>query len=149
MSILSGASVSQLLALSSVPRGLRTTRILSMRECEVMAHAFRNLPGIQSRDGLQRKRCIPDRSLAPAGNDDSWSSSLAHFREDRLEDAFDRRASRRCALFVDRGGPIFGPQALRLPHVGAAGEFELQSFDALDGFAIGTGNPAALETPVN
>ena len=36
MSILSGASVSQLLALSSVPRGARMTRILSMRAGAVM-----------------------------------------------------------------------------------------------------------------
>src|ERR1700690_2098484 len=40
MSILSGASVNQLLALSSVPRGLRTTRILSMRAGAVMDWTF-------------------------------------------------------------------------------------------------------------
>jgi len=54
MSMRKGASVSQLFALSSLPRGARMTRILSMRAGAVMGLAFRNLrSSAGSSDGLQ------------------------------------------------------------------------------------------------
>src|SRR5260370_16971536 len=89
----SGASVSQLWAVRSMPRGARTTRMLSMRVGAVISDALL---------GFSR------RSVDNPG-------------EDRFKHPAKRRARRARALFLDRRRPIIGGRALRFAPIGAAG----------------------------
>src|ERR1700733_5857116 len=163
MSILSGASVSQLLALSSVPRGLRTTRILSMRAGAVIGLPFPlSFPTTAHAVDRESSNCagrslqawIPGRTCGPPGmtprrGTKRYRVSCPHPFEDRFEYALDRRARRRRALFVDRRWPILWRRTVGLLHVGAAGEFQLHSLDAFARAPIGARDPAAFEAAID
>src|ERR1700677_1643790 len=77
------------------------------------------------------------------------SRSFGDALQNRLEHALDRRARRRRAGFVDQCGPILQGWMVGLPHVGTAGECELQSLDAFAWAPIGAGDPAALEAAID
>src|SRR5580693_7816336 len=139
-----GASVSQLLVLSVVPRGARMTRMLSRRAETVMRWAFHHYachsrptaglagnPEPVSAGG--RHSGSPIGRFAPVGDDNEELGSLAHSIEHGFEDFAERRAGDARAGGVDRLGPVVGRGQAWLDHVGAAGEFELDRLDALAG----------------
>ena len=67
------------------------------------------------------------RAFARVGNDNARSSRAADLRKNRLENALERSARRRRALFVNgRWASSSGDGRWGSVHVGAAGEFELQ-----------------------
>src|ERR1700733_13441652 len=111
MSILSGASVSQLLALSSVPCGARITRMLSSREGRVMAQAFRNLSSSTPRRSERGEDRGADRindgpAVHEAGRRDDVGMKVTvvfqarNLATEQGPDSFKRRARREGAMKV-------------------------------------------------
>src|SRR5271165_2446604 len=156
MSMRSGASVSQLFALSAVPRGARITPILSRRRETVMGRVF--LPvsfptAAQQPTGnaLTLAIAMDSRSdLWSAGNDKQRAAkSRANVLQNCLQHPAQRRAGARRAAVVDRLRPVLGRGQVRLQHVAAAGELELDGLDAIGRLAVMADDPAALEAPVD